>query len=114
MDPQQIKHTALMLSVGVAALSLMTSLPALLGGRPRHPAALGAALAALAGGLAMAAICGIVGLRLPPGTGGRGAALMLGLGALAAPLATFVGARGSRDDDAENAPPSAAWSLMPG
>ena len=114
MDPEQVKHVAFMLCAGAGALAVATSLPALRGGRVRHRAALPSAWLALLGAVLVAVIAGIAGMRLPAGTGARGCALMVGLGAALAPLATLVGALCSDEGDTEDAPPSAAWSLIPG
>lgn len=114
MDPEQVKQTAFMLALGAGALALVTALPAFRGGRRRHPAAAPSALGALAGGGAIALVSALAGANLPPGTGARGCALLVGLAALLAPLATIVGVLCSDEADAENVPSPASWSLIPG
>lgn len=114
MDPEQVKQTAFMLTAGAGALSVITSLPALIGARKRHPSAIGSAGLAIAGALVMVAVAGFAATRLPAGAGLRGCALMAGLGALLAPLATLVGALCSDPSDTDDVPPPAAWSLIPG
>lgn len=114
MDPEQVKQTAFMLTAGAGALAVITSLPALIGARKRHPSAMGSAVLALGGALVLDAVAGFVATRLPTGAGLRGCALMAGLGALLAPLATLLGALCSDESDADDVPPPAAWSLIPG